>query len=340
MWQKFKQLDGYPKTLDEFRVRTLPGAILSLLSIICITLLFLSELSHYQHPKMEPRLMVDPSVRGKIQINFDIIFPSMKCDLFTVDAIDMNGEPQLNIEANLFKTDLASDGTTSKRTKREYLKGEVDEDENPNIDPELGGGCQVFGYLTANKVAGNFHFAPGKAVHQNNLHYHDTSLLKQFNSSHKILKLSFGKAVPWHQVASRSQLDGVEKIEPPNQSKMFQYFLKVVAVTYDLTARNFQSTHFSVTEREVIVSNRDVKSEDVTFHNHFDHGGLPGVFFTYDLSPVRIGYSPQRKTFVHFLTRVCAIIGGIFTVTGILDSIVFHSLKSLRTKTELGKANN
>ena len=41
--------------------------------------------------------------------------------------------------------------------------------------------------------------------------------------------------------------------------------------------------------------------------------------------------------FYHFLTSLCAIIGGVFTVTGLIDSVVRQSLRSLKTKVSLGK---
>lgn len=31
----------------------------------------------------------------------------------------------------------------------------------------------------------------------------------------------------------------------------------------------------------------------------------------------------ERSTFLHFLTSVCAIVGGVFTVAGILDSLLY-----------------
>jgi hypothetical protein len=38
------------------------------------------------------------------------------------------------------------------------------------------------------------------------------------------------------------------------------------------------------------------------------------VFFFYDLSPIMVRYVEQRKSFLHFLTSVCAVVGGVFTV--------------------------
>lgn len=39
----------------------------------------------------------------------------------------------------------------------------------------------------------------------------------------------------------------------------------------------------------------------------------------------------------HFLTSVCAIIGGVYTCAGLLDSFLYHSIRRVRQKMELGK---
>jgi hypothetical protein len=44
----------------------------------------------------------------------------------------------------------------------------------------------------------------------------------------------------------------------------------------------------------------------------------------------------KPRHWYHFLTTTCAIIGGVFTVAGILDSILHNTLKMVR-KVELGK---
>lgn len=40
----------------------------------------------------------------------------------------------------------------------------------------------------------------------------------------------------------------------------------------------------------------------------------------------------------HFATDVCTIIGGVFTVAGIIDSLLYRSSKLLQQKFQLGKA--
>ena len=64
-----------------------------------------------------------------------------------------------------------------------------------------------------------------------------------------------------------------------------------------------------------------------------------GIFFMYDLSPMMVQLTEHRRSFAHFLTGVCAIVGGVFTVAGMLDGMLYHSARALRKKIDLGKAS-
>lgn len=44
-----------------------------------------------------------------------------------------------------------------------------------------------------------------------------------------------------------------------------------------------------------------------------------------------------KSSFLHFVTNVCAIVGGVFTVSGIIDAFIYQSEKLIRKKLELGK---
>ncbi|KAL0325008.1 UNVERIFIED_CONTAM: Endoplasmic reticulum-Golgi intermediate compartment protein 3, partial [Sesamum radiatum] len=66
------------------------------------------------------------------------------------------------------------------------------------IKDEEGEGCNIYGFLDVNKVAGNFHFAPGKSFQQSNVHVHDLLAFHKdsFNISHRINRLAFGDYFP------------------------------------------------------------------------------------------------------------------------------------------------
>lgn len=61
-----------------------------------------------------------------------------------------------------------------------------------------------------------------------------------------------------------------------------------------------------------------------------------GVFFFYDLSPIMVTFKETRSSFTHFVTGVCAIVGGVFTVMGLLDSTIYTGQK-IAKKMQLGK---
>lgn len=50
-----------------------------------------------------------------------------------------------------------------------------------------------------------------------------------------------------------------------------------------------------------------------------------------------VKYVEYRKPFTHFLTDLCAIIGGVFTVAGMIDGIIYSTSARIGKKMELGK---
>lgn len=93
-----------------------------------------------------------------------------------------------------------------------------------------GQGCNLAGYMTLNRVSGNFHIAMGEGIERDGRHIH-TYLPEDapnFNASHIIHQLSFGPA------DGSEPLNGVTKIvtEDTGTTGLFQYFIKVVPTTY------------------------------------------------------------------------------------------------------------
>jgi hypothetical protein len=380
---KLKSFDAYPKTLDDFRVRTASGALVSIISGIFILWLFFSEVALFLSTDVQPELFVDTSRGEKLQINLDIVFPKLPCAYLSVDAMDISGEHQLDVTHNIYKKRLGPDGVplieappikdlginkelakeppkdkdepycgscfgaerspneccnTCEEVRDAYLrKGWAFNSDNvvqcmregftKNVMEQQGEGCKVYGYLEVNKVAGNFHFAPGKSFQQHHMHVHDLQPFKfaEFNLTHTIARLSFGKEYP----GIVNPLDGVSKLEDKGTG-MFQYFVKVVPTIYEsIDGTVINTNQFSVTENYRVLAHKGETS------GH----GLPGVFFMYDLSPIMVKFTERRRSFAHFLTSVCAIVGGVFTVAGIIDSFIYHSMRSLKKKVELGKAS-
>lgn len=107
---------------------------------------------------------------------------------------------------------------------------------------------------------------------------------------------------------------------------MFQHYIKIVPTTYVRSDDSTLSTNqFSVTRHSRQVSLFTGES------------GMPGIFFSYELSPLMVKYTEREKSFGHFATNLCAIVGGVFTVAGIIDALLYHSVRAIQRKVELGK---
>jgi len=85
------------------------------------------------------------------------------------------------------------------------------------------------------------------------------------------------------------------------------YLLKLVPIVFEKDGgREVKSFEFSVTEQK-----KRMTLGARTFP-------LPGVFFKWEISPFMVKYSEKGSGFARFLTRICAITGGIFVILGIV----------------------
>ncbi|KAH0876159.1 hypothetical protein HID58_073521 [Brassica napus] len=367
---RLKSLDAYPKINDDFYSRTLSGGLITLASSLVMLILFFSELRLYLHPVTESQLRVDTSRGEKLRINFDVTFPALACSIISLDSMDISGEQHLDVRHDISKRRLDAygnvietrqDGIGHTKIENPLQKhggrlehnetycgscygAESSDDECCNsceevreayrkkgwamTDPEIidqeeeGEGCNIFGFLEVNKVAGSFHFVPGKTFRHSGFHLQDLLVFQgdSYNISHKVNRLTFGERFP----GVVNPLDGVQWTQE-TLNGMYQYFIKVVPTEYtDVRGHVIQSNQFSVTEHFEKTEAGRTQS-------------LPGVFFFYDLSPIKVIFTEQHVEFLHFLTNVCAIVGGIFTVSGIIDSFVYHGQRAIKKKMEIGK---
>jgi len=370
LFSRLRNLDAYPKTLEDFRIKTSSGAAVSIAAAVFILWLFFAELFLFLGHDVRPELLVDVTRGEKLRINMDLTFHNLPCGYLSLDAMDISGDHQLDVDHNIFKQRLTSSGQpvaanvirqdkigpkaedSTKPTSKSCYGAAPDpcdtcdqileayrkkgwaarpdeyeqcerEGYNQRMQEQAGEGCKLYGFLEVNKVAGNFHIAPGKSFQQHHMHVHDLQPFKnmKFNLSHTIHRLSFGLEFP----GVINPLDNTVR-QSEKTHGMYQYFLKVVPTEYrSLSGELVNTNQFSVTEHF-----KSVGADGAH--------GLPGIFFMYELSPIRVKYIESKKSFAHFLTGVCAIIGGVFTVAGIVDSFIYTSMKSLKKKMELGKA--
>ena len=188
------------------------------------------------------------------------------------------------------------------------------------------------GFVFINKVPGNFHISG---------HHYPEAVQRLYiaghslDFSHKINHLSFGDLGDIEHIEKnfgekfKFELDGRDidqsKFMPQGMmnfmgpSSLFvNYFLEISQVDYvDQTqtptgpgeeSQTFEAFRFR--------SSQTIKTE----------GGMPAIYFRYELSPIRIQYTMSLQGVSSFLVRVCAIVGGIYAVSSILESLIRNSL--------------
>ncbi|KAI8453702.1 endoplasmic reticulum vesicle transporter-domain-containing protein [Phakopsora pachyrhizi] len=221
----------------------------------------------------------------------------------------------------------------------------VEEHWSERIKEQSNEGCNVNGQVKVNKVIGNFHLSPGRSFQTHAVHVHDlVPYLRSGNLhdfGHIIHRFAFLaenqplETLETMKIKSRlgiiNPLDGL-KAHTEESNYMFQYFLKVVGTEFRLKdGRVIKSHQYSVTqhERDLAHNSKPKASEMVHLTSH-GSAGVPGVFFNYEISPMQVIHKEFRQSFAHFATSTCAIVGGVLTVAGLIDSFVYGAQNRIK----------
>ena len=186
-------------------------------------------------------------------------------------------------------------------------------------------GCNFSGFVLVKKVPGTLHFvarAPGHSVD-----------FLSMNMSHYVHSFFFGSLPSPRRRRTLAQLhplgltdNWADKLRErnfvsPSAGATYEHYMQVVLTSIE--PRASPEAAFDAYE--------------YTVQSHaYDAADHAAAKFTYRMSPVQIVVSEKSKAFYHFLTAVCAVVGGVFTVAGIIDAMV-HTVNKIAKKVELGK---
>lgn len=209
-------------------------------------------------------------------------------------------------------------------------------------------GCSLSGFVLAKKVPGTLHFAaraPG----------HSFDFATQ-NLSHAVSEFSFGSRPANHRglktLAAMHPLglsaDWADKLAGQsfislNERSTFEHHARVVLTSIE-PRKGGPAAHFDAYEYTVhshaYVAEAPQASSPLGSEAFVSKPAppSPSAKFSFDVSPIQIVVTEQRKALYHFVTSTCAVVGGVFTVAGIVDGVV-HSGKAMlaKKKGELGK---
>ncbi|KAI0826786.1 Sec1-like protein [Trametes gibbosa] len=219
-------------------------------------------------------------------------------------------------------------------------------------------GCNIAGRVRVNKVVGNIHLSPGRSFRtsSHNLYElvpylrtdgnrHDFThtihhLAFEGDDEWDLAKAKIGKELKQRLGIAANPLDGTTG-RTIKQQYMFQYFLKVVSTQFrTLNGKTINTHQYSATHFERDLDKGSQENTPAGVHVAHGNGGIPGAFFNYEISPLRIVHAETRQSFAHFLTSTCAIVGGVLTVASLIDSALFATRKALKKTAHAGSPVN
>ncbi|EXJ74351.1 uncharacterized protein A1O5_02647 [Cladophialophora psammophila CBS 110553] len=138
---RFHRLDAFTKTVEDARVRTTSGGIVTIASILIIFYLIWGEWNEYRKILVMPELIVDKGRGEKMEIHLNISFPRIPCELLTLDVMDVSGEQQTGVVHGVNKVRLSSVAEGSKIIDTTALILHNQQDNAVHLDPDYCGSC-------------------------------------------------------------------------------------------------------------------------------------------------------------------------------------------------------
>ncbi|KAK2583835.1 hypothetical protein KPH14_009729 [Odynerus spinipes] len=324
-----KELDAFPKVPEPYVDKTVVGGTFSIFTFCIIAYLIIAETNYFLDSRLQFKFEPDTDYDAKLKINIDITV-AMPCVRIGADILDSTNQNLVGYD-NLEEEDTWWELSPEQRSHFEalkhmnsYLREEYHaihellwksnqiilhsempkRTHEPSYKPDA---CRIHGSINANKVAGNFHITAGRPLSLPRGHIHVSPFMtdRDYNFTHRINKFSFGGPSP----GIVHPLEGDEKIANDNMM-LYQYFVEIVPTDIRTLLSTSKTYQYSVKDHQRPID-----------HQKGSHG-IPGIFFKYDMSALKIRITQQRDTVAQFLVKLCATVGGIFVTSGLIKNIV------------------
>ncbi|KAI8991846.1 endoplasmic reticulum vesicle transporter-domain-containing protein [Mycotypha africana] len=316
--EKAAAIDAFPKVEEDNEKRSEKGGLLTVLVGLCLFFLTMSEFSDYYKVHTEYTFLVDSAIDTKMQVNIDITVAT-PCPSLLVHVVDATGQRQrLTQDLKLIPAEFQV-GTATKYKQVDdpkYIHEIIKAASGRKYDHEVAkdmGACRLYGSLNVNKVASNLHITADGHGYANFGHTSHEIM----NFTHRIDEFSFGQLYP--NLVNPLD-DSVEIAE--TTFEVFQYSISVVPTTYIDRRNNILLTNqYSVTDS----------------HKKFYEGqAVPGIFFKYDIEPISVQIrETHQQSLLHFIVRLCGIIGGSAITVGAIYTLVNFILTGGRDDPQL-----
>jgi len=190
-----------------------------------------------------------------------------------------------------------------------------------------GEGCQLTGSVRISRVPGQLRISAASKEHSFNT--------RVMNVTHHVDRLLFtspqGETPRLRNVVPLEQRSGLLSSTYKMHGEMatLKHYLKVVPFRYAFLGGETQHTYlYKANYNEY--QPRKLEWYEGVADAYVDTDLVPNAAFHYDISPVMVVMREETQSFSSFVTRICAVIGGIYTVVGLLDSVLYHTTETIK----------
>ena len=315
-------VSAFPRYEEHLLTRTSSGAAVSLLGVSLMALLFVAELASFVQPVQKQRMQVDTARRETFSIFFNVSFTNVPCHFLELDTLDESGTLRGYVMENTYKMRIDAAG-------RALAPPQSTADTMGQMKLNLGGmelnlivedgtgakrefnakeGCTMWGDLEVLYASGtvSFGYDSNLMLQVPDVYFkgHDRVL-----ATHRIHAFEVGQSYP----GMRSPLMGVEQLD--TTPKTYEYFLKLVPTQFvSRFGRVRECFQYSLGVYQALLHREEVNSQQNLI--------LPVVQFVYDISPIMAVIEDDSKGFLHFVVRLCAVVGGAFAIAKYVDKII------------------
>ncbi|EMD40076.1 hypothetical protein CERSUDRAFT_132878 [Gelatoporia subvermispora B] len=117
---------GGVNTMEDVKVKTRTGALLTILSAAIILAFTTIEFFDYRRVNVDTSIQVDKSRGEKLTVKMNVTFPRVPCYLLSLDVMDISGETQTDISHNIIKTRLTEKGLPVPNAASSELRNDID----------------------------------------------------------------------------------------------------------------------------------------------------------------------------------------------------------------------
>ena len=182
-------------------------------------------------------------------------------------------------------------------------------------------GCEVSGYLLLDRAPGNFHIFARSEEHDlvpqmTNLSHHINELsFEDFYEGTVMTRKRSADGLPLNLKQKVNALDGAT-FTTFNLHEAYHHYIKLVSTNFQTSSNKKNGRAYQMV----------VKSQIAYYQSQV----IPIAKFQYDYSPVSVTHRVKSRKWYDYMTSLLAIVGGMFTVIGMLEGSLNAMTKKKR----------